>query len=221
MSLVTITASSGTVEVYEATIVRPLVGVWHADLDVDSSITLSGSVTISIADGALQLVGTVTAGASVAERQRVRVVGGSAGLAKALKAHAYDKAQLRVPLYDVLTASGERLATSSDSDVLSTVLPRWTRTAGPASHAMGQLLAKSPSTIWRMTASGAVWIGRNAWPTVSLDYVTIEDDPARRVMVIASDDPTLTAGVTLDGKRIEHVIHRYAPDSVRTEVWYS
>lgn len=221
MSLVYVTSAAGSVEAYSATITRPLRGVWHAHLEVDSTVSLTGAVTIGVAEGALELVGRVTAGAIIHERQAIRVVGGAAGLSKSLPARSYARSPLRVPLTDVLTASGERLASSSDAAALGTVLTRWTRTEGPASGALEQLVARVPGTIWRVTASGAVWVGTNAWPAVSLEYVTIEDDPARRVMIIASDDPTLSAGVTLDGRRLEHVVHRFASSGTRMEIHYS
>lgn len=220
MSLVTCTGSGATLEVYSATIVRPFAGVWHATLDVDSGVELSGQVTIGVADGALSLVG-VAKGAIVAERQRVRVVGGAGGLAVRVAAKQYGKVPLRVPLSDILSAAGERLATSSDAEALATVLARWTRMEGRASHALDELVARAPGAVWRMTASGAVFVGVNRWPAVTLDYVLVEDDPVARRMVIASDDPTLTAGVTLDGRRIEHVVHRFEPTGTRSEVLYS
>lgn len=221
MSLVYVTGSSGSAEVYAATIVRPLVGVWHADLDVDASVALAGEVTIAVDGGALELVGVMVAGEVIDERQRVRVVGGKGRLSTSLPAKAYDRCQLRVPLYDVLSAVGERIASSSDASALSTPLARWTRTAGPAALALGQLVARVPGAVWRVTASGAVWVGTNAWPTSSLEHLVVEEDPARRTLTLASDDPTLTAGVVLDGRRIEHVVHRFTASGTRTECWYS
>jgi len=222
MALVYCQNSAGVVlEAYAATIVRPLSGVWQAELDVDSSAEITGAVTIVVADGALSLEGTVVGGGTAAARARMRVVGGAGGLSKPLSAKAYDRCSLRVPIADVLAGAGEKLATSADQAVLATVLARWSRVQGPASQALEALVARAPEALWRVTASGAVWVGVNAWPTIQLDHVVTDDDPARKVMVIATDDPTLTAGVVLEGRQVRHVVHRYEQGSVRSEVWYS
>jgi len=222
MALVYCRNTAGVVlEAYAATTVRPLSGVWQAELDVDSSAEITGPVTIVVADGALSLEGTVGPSGKFAERARMRVIGGAGGLSRSLPAKGYARCPLRAPISDVLASAGEKLATSSDQAVLDTLLPRWSRLEGPASQALEMLVARAPGALWRVTASGAVWVGVNAWPTIQLDHVVTDDDPARKVMEIAADDPTLTAGVVLDGRQVRHVVHRYEQGSVRSEVWYS
>lgn len=205
--------------VLAAVISRPLMGNWHADLEIDTSDAPVGAATISIADGRLELVGTILRAEPFAGGVRARMVGGAGALSTTLPAKAYGPVTLRVLLADLLSAAGERLATSSDADQLARSVSSWTRTQGPASIALGALVERAPGCLWRVTASGAVFVGVNTWPAVTLAHEVLSEDQADGHVMLATDDPTLTAGVTLEGRRISYVRHTYAPDRVRTEAW--
>jgi hypothetical protein len=207
--------------VVRATIHRPRIGVWHADLEVDSEKDLpSSQVTLSIADGKLQLFGVARATGIFHGLMQVRMVGGAGGFTRAVTPKYYRRAPLRIPLNDILAAAGEHVATSADVSILGTHLLSWSIFGGEAGQALTALLAKVPTATWRMTASGAVWVGVEAWPAVTLDHVVTNEDKALGWMELASEDPTLTAGVTLDGRKVSNVVHRYEPGSVRSEVWF-
>ena len=62
MALVTIATATGAEQpVLSGVVSLPRVGVWHAELRVDSDVDFEGvSVTISVNGGELELVGVVT-----------------------------------------------------------------------------------------------------------------------------------------------------------------
>ena len=217
MSLVTL----GGTTVLAMELHRPGVGRWFALVDLDGVDAPSGPVTIDIADGALKLVGFAERTGVFADRVRLRVEGGFGGLSKEIPARFYQNVPVRILFSDLLGAVGEKLSPKSDADFLNTMLPKWTRSSGPAVNAISSLLWKFPGIGWRTDDSGdgTIWLGRETWPTITMDYDLIDEDPADRRIVIASEDPTLRPGVVLDGRKISRVIARYEAASVRTEAW--
>src|SRR5262245_56508844 len=102
----------GGFDVLEARISLPRVGVWTADLVVDATSTdkLTGSVTISIAEGKLELVGTVKRPGVHLETVLLRVRGGAGGMGKLAKPKDYDDVKAREVIEDLLKDAGESLS---------------------------------------------------------------------------------------------------------------
>ncbi len=112
----------------------------------------------------------------------------------------------------------ESLSSASSASLLAAVLPRWVRTAGPAGNALSALLSRTPGAAWRVLPDGTVWAGVDEWPASDADYALLEDDASERRLVLASDE-LLTPGVTLDGRRLSHLVHTVTASSSRTECW--
>lgn len=129
MSFVTINGARA----YEGSIARPYSGVWHADLAVEADAAPTGRVSISVADGALVLAGTAFRTGSFADRVRLRVVGGAAGLGTVVPVAFYRDVPGRIVLADALAHVGESLAPTTDAAVLSMRLAMWARARGEAS----------------------------------------------------------------------------------------
>ena len=97
MSLVTV---NGTPCV-RATVRIPRLGVWIADVAVDVAKTISGPVTVSVSDGALELKGRAARTGVFKDTAILRVLGGAGGLATEVPAKFYRRCPAKVPLSGV------------------------------------------------------------------------------------------------------------------------
>ena len=206
------------VPVVRATIIRPRIGVWHADLEVDAADAagFAGPVELSLYDGAIVLSGTARRSGQTRNTVYVRVVGGADGLGGELPARGYQNVPLRIPLADVLSAAGETLSPASDAGVLATSLAFWARGQMSAGKALTALLAAAGAPSWRILADGTLWVGPETWPAARLQgYDLLREDPHLGRWEIGCDVPLVEPGQVLDGHRVSSVEIRVTPDKVR------
>ncbi len=207
--------------VLRASIVRPRLGAWTADLVLDAAEPPTGAVELTSADGALALHGTVTRGAAWQGRAEVRVVGGAAGLDAVLAPRAYRDATVRVVVADLLRECGEALAADADAAALATALPFWTREAEPARDALARVLERTGAA-WRVRDDGAVWIGPEAWGEVEVPGDVLDLAPRDMRAVLGTDTVygLLAPGTTWLGQRVSLVEHVVTAERVRTHVTF-
>ncbi len=216
MSLVTV---NGTPCV-RATIRIPRIGVWFADLAVDVAKTISGPVTISVCDGALELKGRAARTGVFKDTAVLRVLGGAGGLASEVPAKYYRRCPAKVPLQDILLAAAEKLSTEADQSLLNQQLVAWTLLRQKAGEAL-RTLADELGAVWRVLPDGTVWLGLESWPVVHMpDVDLLSEDPRAHTAVIGTDSPTLLPGTMFLGRRVSMVEHQVQPESVRTLVWF-
>lgn len=209
-----------TLRVLRGSLTLPRVGRWHADLVVDSPVPLAGPVALAFGDGALLFRGAIHRGDVFQDTFHCRIVGGANALAHEIPAKYYRGVPLRLPLADLLREVGETLAATSDEAVLSRLLVKWTRRAGPAAHALAELVDVGEAA-WRVLPNGSVWVGRETWPTLETPHQLLKDDRADGRIEIASDLPLLRPGVVFGQRHIAAVVHTFGPDKVRSEAWVS
>ncbi len=200
--------------VLSAEVTVPRIHAWHADLIIDSVETVSGAVTLDF-EG-LSFVGTVLRAGVYAGRLGVRMVGGAGGLTTELPARSYIETSVGTVLADILRESGETLSATSDASILAAGLMKWHREVGPASHALVNLLDKVGAT-FRVLRDGTIWVGVTSYPVVSPTHVLVDEDWVAGIITIAPDAPELEPGTTFLGQKIELVVHRLLPKSLRTE----
>lgn len=196
-----------------ATITMPRVGAWHADVEVDGNTALEGPVRLIVSGQEFR--GTAVRSGALAGRVRARIVGGGGGLSRELPARNYTSGPTVRAIVEDMLGDTEKLSPQSDPAVLSTVLPKWQRLAGLASHALVALADRVEAT-WRVLADGTVWIGRETWPEVNPQHDLIDEDWVGGIITIAPRAPTLFPGVTFRGHRIEQVVHLFG-SKLRTE----
>lgn len=204
---------------------RPRVGPWFAIADLDGVDVPSGAATITIGDGALVLSGTIQpqrSGAFV-DRVRVRIVGGAGGLAKTLSPKFYGPGKsggvaASLPIGELVAAAGEKLSTTADAATLARQLTQWPR-LGVAAHQALSTIVDVLGATWRTLDDGSIWIGSDTWPASTIDYALIDECFDDRHVEIATDDPTLRPGVSLDGRNLSYVIYSFEPDRTRVEAW--
>ncbi|MBI2388632.1 MAG: hypothetical protein HYV09_03360 [Deltaproteobacteria bacterium] len=204
--------------VLRGSLTLPRLGRWHADLVVDTNAPLTGRVTTTFGEGAMSFAGTVYRGDVFQDSFHCRIVGGANGLSKELPAKYYRGVPMRLPLQDLLAECGETLSASADEAVLARLLQKWTRTRGPAAHALAEL-ADLGEASWRFMPNGSLWIGREGWLEVDFPHQLLRSDPTDDRIEIASDLPLLRPGTVFAGRRVSAVVHSFGPDKTRTEAW--
>lgn len=193
---------------------HPQTGAWLLQGVIDLETVLSGAVTVTI--DSLSLVGTVLKAGVYGGVQTVRIIGGAGKLGELVKPRGYENASKKQVAEDIC-AVGEALSATSE---LAGTLPFYTQAQQTAGAALDALLWQLGDDYnWRMLEDGTVWIGKESWPSVSLDHVVTYEDPARDVLKLGSDYPTLLPGKTLDGRKIGRVVHRVSDAEILTEAW--
>ena len=199
------------------TVYEPSVGVWHAELEVDTLADITGAVTLAL-DG-VTCAGVVSRGGIDGGRWLGRLTGGAGKLSTPLAPKSYISCPLALPLGDVLTEAGESADPSSRS-LEAAVVPAWVRSRGLASHALSQI-ADFTGDIWRITRAGAVFFGAQAFPAQAVAYTLIQDDSANSSLTIAPDASALVEpAAMLDGFAVSYVATSISSSSVRQHVYY-
>jgi hypothetical protein len=131
----------------------PLQGLWSASLDVGGAVPLGSAV---LADDTAALVGTVTASSLVADRSRVRVVGGMGGMGSTVAATHYTAPTVSLVAGTILTSVGEVLSPILDP-VASSTLTVWSTMADRASVALSTV-CDAVSADWYARDDGTISI---------------------------------------------------------------
>jgi hypothetical protein len=197
----------------------PLVGAWHATLELDAAEAPSGAVVLAADDG-FELHAAVVHGGVQSDRAFVRIVGGAGGLGATVSG-AFRSAKLRDPLRVITTASGDTLSSTIASSLLTLSLPYWTLGVYPAWRALSELAAFADVS-WRYLPDGTLWLGEEAWTAATLPEgdAIASRHPAQRRTVIATSTPSLLPGVDLEGVGQVHAVeHWIEPYEVRTWAW--
>ena len=210
MSLV---ALSG-VPVVSGTVIRPLVGPWVAELELDGD-PAGGELVL----GTTKLAGTVVAGGTYRARTSVRVVGGAGKLGTAAPARFFRGLTLRSILSALLQGAGESLSSASDAGVVGRSVDAWTVSTGTVAGAVALLVSRVPGACWRVLADGSVWVGVPTWAPAALDGVVLDERRADGLVELALDSFDIDAGTSIDGRRVRQVRHIISPESVRTFWW--
>lgn len=201
--------------VVRATISMPRHGAWLAEVEVASPTASTSRCVIDV--GGMLFNGTVRRGGVWQNTCRYSVVGGTNGLRSELPSKFYSNVPLSIPVRDLLTEIGQPISTTSDN--LQTFLPKWLRMAGQAATCLEALLAEA-SAFWRILDDGKLWYGLDSWPELTAAASILDEDHSVSMAEVSTETPVLRPGVTWQGRRVSYVVHRLAPSSSRTEVWF-
>jgi hypothetical protein len=190
---------------------------WH-DVTINGDVTLSGAVTLVVAD--LTIQGTVMSGGPSGKgRSFYRIVAGAGGWGKELPAVSYANdagVKLSKVFNDVASAAGEKINPASIPS--GTVGSYFTRPADIASRVLEQL---SPSA-WYVDETGTTQIGTRPASTLAATAARVTLlDLARGTLTLASDTIAgILPGVTVDGLTAIDVEHTIDPkEGLRTKLW--
>lgn len=211
------TATLNGKDILAVSIQEPRIGVWSAVVDVDSEEAISGTVTMAI-DG-VSWVGTISKGDLHAGRFHSQVVGGAGKLATVLDAKYYQGVPLSVVLDDLMLGTGEKLSSTSSTELRSHSVPRWARPQGKASAALVQI-ADEMGFSWRVLRDGTVWLGAESWPTIKPEFDEIDRVPGRDSVTIAPESPTVLPGSTFDSRKVSRVTTYIKDVGLRQDVLF-
>lgn len=213
----------GDLGVIQIRAVLPRIGVWYAEVTVDSETLPTGLQSFHTADGALTLTGTVRADRSAvyAARSEVLLVGGRDGLTTLLQPREYADPTARILLQDICRETGEELSETIDAALINSTFPRWARgevVAGTAVAAIADALGVS----WRLLMDGTIWLGTETWPNVEIPGDVIDERPrdATWELQVETLFATIAPGTTWDGRRVSLVEHRACADKASTLAWF-
>jgi len=175
-----------------------------------------------VADGALELQGTVTAGAEYQGLARLRIVAGADGLRRTARARHYVRPQLRLPLADLAAGAREKLSPTIAADLLGAHLNAWSTLGRSTGEQIAALVERAtpPGTSWRLLADGTIWIGAETWPDSGIaEWREIDQAVRDRRLEIGLDAPTLMAGTMLGDFKVDYVEHIIDGEAVRSRIW--
>lgn len=206
-------------DVVAADVFLPRTGVWRADLTLQTAdaASFAPGTRVTLA-GALGLTGTVRRSGLSVGHVFLRMVGGAGGLAAELAPKSYRSISLKIPIGDILSDAGETLDATSDAGILASALNFWSRSRGPAGSALNALTFSADAT-WRVLPNGNIWVGTESWPTSSMKYDLLLDEPSLGRFQFFAVTPTILPGQTLDGRRISYVEHHFDARSLRSRAW--
>ncbi|NBC17439.1 MAG: hypothetical protein GVY18_09030 [Bacteroidetes bacterium] len=218
-------ATVGDLEILSANVDEPRHGVWFVEavLDGSSPPVAGDAVTVDL-DGT-ELSGTVTRSDVDSTRAQVRVVGGTAGLAKPVTSRFYYQPTLALVLSQLLKEAGEVLSDES-RDLSSLRVQRWTRIAGTASHALDELVTAAAELtgeelVWRVQRDGTIWLGVDTYEEADVEYLEESRDGGKRTVTIAPEDDVLVRpGESLGGLSIRHAHTSWSADGLRQTLSY-
>jgi len=197
-----------------ARVYLPAWGVWYAEVDLDGEHTLTGAVSLVVAD--LTLVGTVLSGGPENGRSHYRVVAGKGGWGKTIPAKSYANdagVKASTVLLDAADACGETILAST----LPTTRPgaAWTRPEGRARTVLEQLAPRG----WYVGEDGVTRIGSRTPGTLPAGVTHGPVDLARGCVELASESiAAILPGIVVDGLTAVDVFHEVSSDGLRSTV---
>lgn len=205
-------------KVTDAKLTIPAWGVAYHDVTVDGQVTLSGKVTLQVAD--LTLACSVLAGGPAQGRSFFRLVAGAGGWGTSLPAKSYANdagVKLSTVLNDAAAAVGETLDPTT-FDQNARIGSYFTRPAGPACRLLEQI---SPGA-WFVREDGKTCLG--ARPAATLQgpsTTTSQVDQARGTVTIASDSiASVLPGIVVSGFSAVDVEHEFGlKGGLRSKIW--
>ena len=193
----------------------PVWGLWWADCELEQESTLSGAVTLVLAD--LNLKGTVVSGGSWLGRSRYRIVGGAGGWAKHLPPKGYANAvgvRASKIIVDAATECGEQVENAPTGNVGEA----FDRLDGPASQVLNLISPQS----WYVGEDGITRFGRRAGKPVAASVTRGKVDFAAGSIELMSDELAgLLPGCVCDGMTAVDVVHRLDSKKLRTTLYGS
>lgn len=209
-------AALNGIPIVRGSLVVPAWGIWHADVYLDRGDTLSGAVTLQLADITAQ--GTIVRGISFLGQSGYRIVGGAAGWQTDVPSRQYANPvalTLSTVLQDTAATIGETVVIPVDR----TIGTAYVRQAGRASLVLQQLAQGA----WYVDYDGKTYAQTRQPSTVASQWSVIDATQPSTAYVVATEYPgdwlpgRAFSSASISGvvNRVRHVI---TPGKLRTEV---
>lgn len=216
--MLTVTINGAQRNVASGTLSMPLVGAWTADLVIDVDEKPSGDVVATLSE--VDMPAHIQRAEMVGLMARVRLVGGNGGLATIAKPKYYRNTVVKNVLADLLRDAGESVSGAMTSTALNVPLSYWV-TMGMPTGSILQAMADVMGWTWRVWFNGTIWMGTETWPACPADVRIIDKDPANASALIGTDAQGVWPGTSIDGRRIDLVVHEIGGAAPRSRVWFA
>lgn len=225
MALVT----ANGVAVVSGMVLRPLVGIWFADLILDqvedSGFTPGTKVTLK-ADGGYELHGVVDPNRAghFLDAMHVRVIGGAGGMSKPSSPRSFVQpgAYVRDVLNSLCQDAGETLSSTIAPAFLGQNLTAWSVFGANSVRRNIRALLDivAPDMSLRMLSDGKLWIGDETWPASSATFDVMNRDPNDGSYLLGVESPFVEPGSSLPGVgNVGQVMDTIDSGRLRTRVW--
>jgi hypothetical protein len=212
-------------DVARGTMMLPRCGVWTSDLTVNASERMTGSA-VAILDG-VEMPAHVQSAHVIEGMLRVRLVGGAGGLAKQATTNYYKGGTVAHVFRDLLRDAGESISGDCTQSVLNLGLQSWTSlgrlpvTVGSLIQALADSAAEATGSevLWRVLFDGKVWLGIERWPMCPADVRILSADGPNRSDLLGTDALGIWPGTTIDGRRVDSVVHQIGGENRSTVYW--
>lgn len=215
--------------VISAQIRLPRIGVWSADLTVDTDIDPPLRSEILTDDGSWSLVGTCKREGVFLDNVRVRMWGGSGRLNDTVKPKAYTGYSVRSVLTDLLSECGETVSSATDASLLTRWVTQWVRMGGSGKSALQALMRYAKADAWRILPDGSFWATTlEPWtPSQAPDFQVSSRSYAENWITIQSERPFLLPGQTLqmpdsaggDSVKCSNLVVLVTSSTCETRIW--
>lgn len=211
------TATLNGLRVTSARVNIPAWGCWYAEAQVDGEHTLTGSVTLKIADATY--AGTVLSGGPRLGRSSYRIVAGAGGWGRPLpkKPYANDAGvKVSTVVGDAAREVGETISTISSSLRVGSSFERIE--GDPASRVLQAVADQA----WYVDEAGVTHLGARAAGALVGKVTRLEPvDLARGKVVLGAESiATILPGVVVDGLTAVDVLHEIsAQGGLRSTIW--
>lgn len=199
---------------------EPRVGTWWAEVQVSGDEVPSGQVRLDFL-GELEFIGTVKSVRSAVDSElvTVRIEGGSGRLDELwLGPKHFRDVDLGTLIRDLTQRTGDTVDESVSGAVLGARVKFWTRPRTIGDAYLGSIAAEAGAA-WRVLRNGNLWMGAETWPTESHDYIIEKMLPADNAVIVAPQLlPTVSPGITFEGKRVAEVLTSWDARNLRQTV---
>ncbi len=223
MAVVTCNGSA----VVAGTVHFPIRGRWYGRLETTDTTAPPVGTPVALQIGPDLFRGTVREALSDSgNRVTLTVVGGADALDLEATPRHYFSTTFGAVLKAVLGT--ETLALDSDQSVLALPLPHYVVTAGTVAETLKKLLAAASrlggpsmaSLVWRIDATGSVWIGPASWIPTVVDAVLVAEDPHRRSFTLALERASVRPGQTVRGHDLTDTTYTVTDRTLRALCTY-
>ncbi len=214
----------GFASVNDAPIVRgewtlPRVGLWHANIELDTDNAPRGEVTMRWGNEAW--VGTIRRSACDSGSCRVLIVGGVGDLGMETKAQGFRDAKVSAILDHILGAAGQTRSMRVDKGLLERKMPWFAVLKQSAGRALVHV-SQSLDLSWRLEADGSLWVGEETWPEAEInedDLDLIASHGASGTIHLRMLRPAIWPGTTWQGARVSRVEHHMDAGDISSRVY--
>lgn len=217
-------ATVNDVGVIELRLALPRVGVWHAEVTVDTDTELDHAVTLDI-NGQLTLSGHVRKQGLAYERLVVDLIGGNGNLGVEAPKKNYRAVTLGRILNDLLNAADESISGKVAASLKNLNVQRWSTAGGRTVGVEIQALVDEfiLDGAWRFMPDGTLWLGRDQFKEVRPAYDLVRIAPQKNVVELVSDDFLVQPGDSLkafDAPNVSYATHNVIDGQLRSTLFF-